>query len=784
MKTAAPTRAVSSRLRRWIALNVWLLGLTGLLSLTYPVEELSRRAGDLYFRLRAPEPPSSQVALVLIDDASLSRYGRWPWPRALLAQLVRAASARQPRALGVDILLTEPEDEKDDAGLAAAFRDAGNVVLAAKIGSAPEGRVWADPLPLFAHNAAGIGHVQAELGPDGICRRVPTNEMTTSGPRPAFALEVARVAARQPLPTPTSDTGEVTRLSREFLTVDFRGQIAAGQPPYPFPFVSAADLLMGNTGDELRGRAVLIGFASTEITDRLPTPVSGQLPMPGVEIHANLLDALLAGRRLQPETAGIQALALAAASLLLTGLLLRHPGWPGLASSAGLIFIGYAVGYELFAHSGRLISFGPFLCLGVLAAPLAQLENLLEVDRGLTRSLRQLQNALRDSSSVGGSNLRSALRAGAQAPQDGFYWKLATVNQLEVELASLYAFDQTLLESMQDALAVFAPGGELIFRNARWEEFSQKLGWTPEQSLEEFLAAIGQRGWNDALTKSVEPTVGLETELLRDKGLWQVRAVSLPSTSHAGADARMVVVADLTARLERDRARSEALGFVTHELRTPLVSIQGFAEFLLRYPQAEGSTEAAETIFRESRRLVAMINTYLDVLRMDSGARPLRQDAVDIGATVTQAERVMHPLAQAAEVSIKVAMPPALPALRGDPQLLTGALLNLVSNAVKYSARGSEVNVRVTANEDQVVFEVTNPGPVIPPGDLARLFEPFYRRPDQEGSARGWGLGLAFVRRIAEAHGGRVEAFSDAEAGTRFRVVLPAAPRAVSEVAT
>jgi signal transduction histidine kinase len=117
----------------------------------------------------------------------------------------------------------------------------------------------------------------------------------------------------------------------------------------------------------------------------------------------------------------------------------------------------------------------------------------------------------------------------------------------------------------------------------------------------------------------------------------------------------MVVVTDLTARLERDQARAEALGFVTHELRTPLVSIQGFAEFLLRYPQAAAGSDAAATIFRESRRLVAMINTYLDVLRLDSGAQPLRRELVVVKETVNQAERVVQPLAQAAGISVKLA---------------------------------------------------------------------------------------------------------------------------------
>ena len=765
-----------SRFSRWILLNALLLGLVGLASLTYPVEELSRLAGDLYFRLRAPEPASDQVALVLIDDASLAQYGRWPWPRSLLAKLVRDTAAHHPRVLAVDILLSEPEDERDDQELADAFREAGNVILAAKIGSAPQGEIWAEPLPIFVRSAAGVGHVQAELGPDGICRRVPAFEMTAQGPRPALAMEVARLARGREAMSNPKPPSQAEVLSPQFLTVNFRGQI--GPESSPFPSVAAADLLQGKSGSQLEGRVVLVGFASTEIVDRLPTPVGGQSLMPGVEVQANLVDGLLSGRELKPLPAWIEILLLVASSLALTGILLRRPGWTGLLASAVLTLLGYFGGYVLFDHYQRLISFGPFLCLGLIATPLAQLQNLIEVDRGVTRSLRQLEAVLRSSPRVAGANLRGVVRP--HISKANLHWKFATLNRLEAELSSLYAFEQTLLESMHEALAVFGPDGQLIFRNGRWDAFCQRLNWPPESNLSDFLAAAGQPGWRD---RPDETGARLETELLRDQGLWQVRATRLPSTSHAAEGSLMVVMSDLTARLERDRARAEALGFVTHELRTPLVSIQGFAEFLLRYAHAAGSHEAADTIFRESKRLVAMINTYLDVLRMDSGARPLRQEAVDVDATVTQVEKVMRPLAQAAEVEVTISMDHDLPTLRGDAQLLGGAILNLVSNAVKYSLPKSMVRVRVVAQGGEIAFEVENKGPVIPPEDLARLFEPFYRRSDQEQSIRGWGLGLAFVKRIAEAHAGRVEVASDALAGTRFRIVLPATKVAVAEVA-
>jgi signal transduction histidine kinase/CHASE2 domain-containing sensor protein len=785
--------------KRWLLLNVLLLAVVGVLSLSYPVEELSRRSGDMYFRLRGRQGTSPHVAMILIDDASLERFGRWPWKRSLLAQVVRAASAEHPKALGLDILLSETEDETNDRELANALKDAGNTVLVAKISNSPQGRLWVEPLPIFAQNAVAVGHAQAALGPDSICRSVPVRELSLEGPRWAFALEVTRVAGRSIL----ADDGHELRIgerkiptigtsshavvagaeseSLRFLPIDFRGQIAPGETSPPFSAVSVVDLFGGKAGGQLQGKTVLIG--STEIGDRIPTPVSDKLPMPGVEIHANLIDAILAGRSLRPLNGWLNLLVLCAFSFSSTWVVFRWPVWRGLAALAAVLAVGLAASYLVFAWMHILVELGPFLCVALLAGPLAQLQNLVLVDRGLTQGLRQLQIALKTTEPVRKDSLPAALRAESQSTAGDLHWKVSLLRQLQAELSSLYAFDETLLEAMQEGLAVFAVDGRVIFRNPKWQSFCEKQRWEATADLDDFGAALREPGWSDLRKSLATPGVWLDSEVHLGEGLWRLRAVRLKRTPPSDAsDLIMVVAMDQTARLERDRARAEALGFVTHELRTPLVSIQGFAEYLLRYSKERASCEAAATIFQESGRLVAMINTYLDVLRLDAGARPMRRETFQVGETVKQVARVVQPIAQASEIKVSTEIAGDLPTLQGDPHLIEGALLNLVSNAIKYSARGSEVKLRVDVERDGVVLEVWNPGPAIPPDELVRLFEPFYRRNEQEEKTRGWGLGLAFVKRIAEQHGGKAEAWSESNSGTAFLIHLPVTGLILSEV--
>src|SRR6266849_176667 len=797
-----PSHQKRRQAARWLLLNVLLLSVVGVLSLSYPVEELSRRAGDMYFRLRESQGTSPHVALILIDDASLERYGRWPWKRSLLAQVVRAASAEHPKALGLDILLSETEDETNDRQLAKALKDAGNTVLVAKISNSTQRRLWVEPLPLFAQNAVGVGHAQAALGPDSICRSVPVRELSLEGPRWAFALEVARVArgttfeyngrelriGEQKIPTVGTSShahavvAGVESESLRFLSIDYRGQIAPGETSPPFSAVSVVDLLDGKAGGQLQGKTVLIGFGSTEIGDRIPTPVSDRLPMPGVEIHANLSDAILAGRSLTPLNGWLNLLVLCAFSFSSTWVVLRWPVWRGLVALAALLAVGLAASYLVFAWMHILVELGPFLCVALLAGPLAQLQNLVLVDRGLTQGLRQLQITLETAEPIRKGSLPAALRAEIRPAAGDLHWKVSLLRQLQFELTSLYAFDETLLEAMQEGLAVFADDGRVIFRNPQWQRFCEKQEWEAAAALDDFTAALGEPGWRNLRNSLAAPGVWLDSEVHLGEGLWRLRAVRLKGMSPSDAsDLIMVVVMDQTARLERDRARAEALGFVTHELRTPLVSIQGFAEYLLRYSKERASSEAAATIFQESGRLVAMINTYLDVLRLEAGARPMGQETFQVGETVKQVARVIQPIAQASEIKVRTEIAKDLPALQGDPHLIEGALLNLVSNAIKYSARGSDVKLSAGIEGGEVVLEVWNPGPAIPPDELVRLFEPFYRRNEQEETARGWGLGLAFVKRIAEQHGGKAEAWSESGSGTAFRIHLPVTRLILSE---
>jgi signal transduction histidine kinase len=340
------------------------------------------------------------------------------------------------------------------------------------------------------------------------------------------------------------------------------------------------------------------------------------------------------------------------------------------------------------------------------------------------------------------------------------------LQKLETELGSLYELHQTLLESTQDLVAIFDETGRVLLKNQAFEAALPLTGST--MTLEQ----LRTRWIAEPDAPLVRSGAGQEGEVYLNGTLYSIRIVPLPPTRLSPGGGTVVTFTNLQTRVERDRARSEALAFITHELRTPLASIQGFADLMIRYPGSPDCEGAPETILWESKRLLALINSYLDVLRLDAGAKPLRADAVELNGTVRQVFDILRPLATATNMQLAQANDYAI-FVTGDSNLISGAVLNLVSNAIKYGEPGSEIEVCCSSSADEVAISVRNQGHAIATGDIPHLFDPYYRARDVEQAKPGWGLGLAFVKRIAEKHGGSVEVKSE-PSSTTFEIHLPA----------
>ncbi|HYM77628.1 MAG TPA: CHASE2 domain-containing protein [Candidatus Dormibacteraeota bacterium] len=738
-----------------LGLSFLLLAMVSAFSLIPVVRDSELRVTDTFFRLAPPPAQRSPVVLVLIDDESLRQYGRWPWSRELLGRLVGNLADSGAATIGLDVLLSEPQSAHADAALQSALRASGRAVIVGKIGAFPDGPHWVEPLPAFAQAAAAVGHAHAVLDADSICRRFPPLELTIDGPRWAFAVEVARrTDARRAaafldqynIPR-ADDPARVTSAKPILARIPFR--------PDPFDTISAATVLQGaGLRARLTGRPVLVGFGGTEISDRLNTPLATELPAPGVEVHAQILDGILAGRLLHELPSGLGALLLALTCVVVVVVFRRWRGWMSVALLVVLAMAVYGIAFLTFLAASRIVPAGAML-FAVMAGPLlVYAADLALVERSVTRQLMGLRSWL-------------AVQRKAPATREGdeLSWKLDLLHQLETELGSLYELHRTLLESTQDLVAIFDEKGNLLLNN---QAFASALAPSSSLSLEQLRA----RWVPEDAAPLVSAGDGQEGEVHLSGKLYAVRTVSLPPTRLSPGGGTILTFSSLQTRVERDRARTEALAFITHELRTPLASIQGFADMMIRSPGSPDCEGAPETILWESKRLLALINSYLDVLRLDAGAKPAKSDVLELHDVARQVFDILRPLATGANMRLVLDAGAAV-VMEGDATLISGAILNLVSNAIKYGKSGTDIEVRCYSSPEQVVIAVRNQGKPITSGDIPHVFDPYYRAQDVQTAKPGWGLGLAFVKRIAEKHGGSVQVMSDAS-GTVFEIHLPA----------
>jgi two-component system phosphate regulon sensor histidine kinase PhoR len=241
----------------------------------------------------------------------------------------------------------------------------------------------------------------------------------------------------------------------------------------------------------------------------------------------------------------------------------------------------------------------------------------------------------------------------------------------------------------------------------------------------------------------------------------------------------------LTVIAERrtSRLRSDFIANVSHELKTPLSLIRMFGELLAtgKHKGDSSPREYAEIITREAERLSHLIDNVLDFARIERGKSSYDFAEGQLDDVIERALDVCRYRVEKEKMRLRTEIEPGLPAIRMDENAMTLVLLNLIDNAVKYAPDGKEVDVRLGRTPGGVTLSVSDRGPGIPLDEQPRIFERFYRaRTARERNVRGSGIGLALVKHIVEAHGGRVTVVSQPGQGALFTVVLPAAPVVVT----
>ncbi|HEY9722007.1 MAG TPA: ATP-binding protein [Oscillatoriaceae cyanobacterium] len=257
------------------------------------------------------------------------------------------------------------------------------------------------------------------------------------------------------------------------------------------------------------------------------------------------------------------------------------------------------------------------------------------------------------------------------------------------------------------------------------------------------------------------------------------RVVKIVGTSQDVTERRQLEE-QLRAQYEQlkqlDALKSNFVNSVTHELRTPLASIVGFAEFLedeSAGPLMPRQRDYIGEILYGANRLERLVNDLLDFARIEAGTFRLRRTWAEMGDVLQRAIDSLRPQAEAASLSLVAIKPEALLRLDIDAQRIGQVFTNLIANAIRFSPKGSEIRVSTSRRGEWIRCEVQDTGPGIAVADQSRLFRRFSQLSDGIRSGKGTGLGLSICKALVEAHGGTIGVESAPGAGSTFWFELP-----------
>ena len=711
-------------------------------------------------------PAPDEVVIVAIDDASIDAIGRWPWRRSVHATLLERLAQAQPRAVVLDLVLSEADpDPRQDELLAAALHRAAPVVMPVAWQAVPGEPLQPLQPVMPLREAVRLGAAEAVVDADGVLRHA----FVEAGPpgRPYPHLAVAALAAGGEAVHPR------TWLERDAATGSQPGWARQGRllirysgPPGHLKRVSYVDVLRGAVpAQALHGRYVLVGMTAQGLGDTLATPVNAsRAAMPGVEVHGHALATLRRGdavRALSPVQAGALS-ALAVAGLVLA--FVRAGTRTALLIALASLPLALLLSLSALA-AGWWWSPASFVAAAVVAYPLWSWRRL---ERGVAELDREIDRLAAE------PGLLRRTAAGAAPPGgDRLATRLAALHTAADTLRSARRFLADALAGLPTAMLVDDGAGRVLLANppaARLfgEDLAEDMqGLDLVRLLAEF---------------ECQPAVDWAQALAEVRGTRQVLAVQARLAGqgdhviHAhgvdmhGGTRLIVAIADVAPIKQAERARDELLAFVSHDLRAPATSIALLAELQLAGRGGHDPTSLMREMQRLAQRTLALADDFVRIVQ--AAQRPLQPVTLDAAGLAAEALADLRPQAEAAGVRLLAIEAPAPVALRVDHALVLRAIGNLLSNAIKHSPPGGTVRLEVLPPSTGAAgFRVIDQGPGLDEAAMHRLMS------DHDGlvprGGAGVGFGLLFVQRVAQRHGGELRVRrGDADRGAVFELLI------------
>lgn len=743
-------------------LSVTLLVLVAIgLSYSDVLWRLDRWIYDVQLTLLA-KPASSDIVIVQVDQKSLQKLGRWPWPRNVHAQLLDRLSAAQPRTIALDFIFSEADRQHPefDADLSNALTRHKSVILPVIIERSGSTVVRAAPLPEFSQHS-GLGHANIELDKDGIGRSIFLWLSLDGSQWPAMPLAI--YAAHQPEILGSLQNLQSESASSDILQGTSRVLLPFFDPATDFTRVSYWDVLSGTLPHEtFTNKYVLVGLTASGIERELPAPLAvGNRPLSGVDFIAAGLDGLLKQVIWQPLPGAWQLVL----TVTLVGIALKvstfySPRWLGLVLS--LIAAAVLVFSLLLLYTCQYW-FAPAVTLAVvcLSYPLRTWRHFEKLIQSLFAERKRAYitlNAIVDgviaidkNGIVDFMNAAAQDIVGSKRPKHTSSHHIDDIFSVEIN-GAVHKISELIAQSTMNH-------GALQLSNSRLSVFDQHV----MNANLTVSPLIGSRG---ALIGTVLTINDIGERIIMAKMLLQKTE-------------EQTVMRELINRTEQvSLAKSQFLSQMSHELRTPLNAIIGFAQLMQiadpDHPLAETHRDSVDEILKAGFHLLGLINELLDLAKIESGKINLNISSVSLHELLDDCEALITPLLNNKELQLIVdnRLPHEV-SLIADPKRAKQILLNFLSNAVKYNCpRGTITLSSAFVAINRVRISITDTGKGLADEEQTLLFQSFQRLGAENTDVEGTGIGLAITKQLAELMSGNVGVRSAPGKGSTFWVEL------------
>ena len=701
---------------------------------------------DASFRM-FDRPATGNVVIIAFDPRSLERLNVWPWPRSVHAKAIDTLIKSGANEIGYDVDFSSPSDPIQDARLATSLADAGNKVILPAFrqrSSTREGplaikETW--PLPVF-RGSAQLGSVTFRPAPDGLIREMSVTSPGIGEDIPAMSALLAGPSA--------------LRESRFY--VDFGIDITT------VPRYSLIDLIEGRVpASDIEGKKVLVGAAATELGDQHAVPIYNRLH--GVELQALAFESLVQGRALNP----VRPLVVVAGLILLTlmiGARLEPLRWQeSFVIGSCVIFIVLLAGIVAQGVGGVVI---PTFAMALLVAVIVVFSAYRDLWTMATLMFRQRMNLIHQ-----GAFIREVLEN---------------------------SFDGVIVTDTEGTVVVHNQSAPSLLKvSAETMIGSPITNFLPKNEASR-LMSMPPHVWNGpAIEREVEvvkitclPSFERYLEFQRGQFYRRVsrsnrserRDIDRPFYTYTFRDVTERVNREAIQRAatvqaqEENRVKSEVMATMSHELRTPLNAILGFSEVMKR--EEFGPIDAiykaySENIYDSGKHLLTLIDEVLDVACIESGRFTLNEKLFDVAAAVKQSILILEVTAESSHRNLRVQIEGKLGLLSGDARLIKQCIINVVSNSIKFTPAGGNIDViaGIDARGDlEIVVEDTGIG--IREDQIEMIRRPFYRGNAISSEVAGSvGLGLSLVDAYMRIHDGRLEISSQIGRGTTVRMIFP-----------